>query len=297
MKDGYEDKIESFLRYLLIDKNYSLNTKEAYANDLRKYFNYMQEHHISFKNIKRQDILNYLKDLKEGQISEKTISHHLTVIRSFYKFLLLEKIVSDNPAKLIELPKIRKSLPSVLTEEEVSKLLSFSPKNSYEYRNKAILELLYASGLRVSELIHLTFSDIDLEASMIRVYGKGKKERLIPIGEYATMALKIYIENHRSFLIKKERSDYLFLNNHGKMITRQGVFKMLKQLAKEMKIQVNFSPHTLRHSFATHLLNHGADLRSIQELLGHSDISTTQIYTHVTSEKMKEDYQKYHPHG
>ena len=132
---------------------------------------------------------------------------------------------------------------------------------------------------------------------MIRVYGKGKKERLIPIGEYATMALKIYIENHRSFLIKKERSDYLFLNNHGKMITRQGVFKMLKQLAKEMKIQVNFSPHTLRHSFATHLLNHGADLRSIQELLGHSDISTTQIYTHVTSEKMKEDYQKYHPHG
>ncbi len=297
MKDGYEDKIESFLRYLLIDKNYSLNTKEAYANDLRKYFNYMQEHHISFKNIKRQDILNYLKDLKEGQISEKTISHHLTVIRSFYKFLLLEKIVSDNPAKLIELPKIRKSLPSVLTEEEVSKLLSFSPKNSYEYRNKAILELLYASGLRVSELIHLTFSDIDLEASMIRVYGKGKKERLIPIGEYATVALKIYIENHRSFLIKKERSDYLFLNNHGKMITRQGVFKMLKQLAKEMKIQVNFSPHTLRHSFATHLLNHGADLRSIQELLGHSDISTTQIYTHVTSEKMKEDYQKYHPHG
>ncbi len=297
MKDGYEDKIESFLRYLLIDKNYSLNTKEAYANDLRKYFNYMQEHHISFKNIKRQDILNYLKDLKEGQISEKTISHHLTVIRSFYKFLLLEKIVSDNPAKLIELPKIRKSLPSVLTEEEVSKLLSFSPKNSYEYRNKAILELLYASGLRVSELIHLTFSDIDLEASMIRVYGKGKKERLIPIGEYATMALKIYIENHRSFLIKKERSDYLFLNNHGKMITRQGVFKMFKQLAKEMKIQVNFSPHTLRHSFATHLLNHGADLRSIQELLGHSDISTTQIYTHVTSEKMKEDYQKYHPHG
>ncbi len=297
MKDGYEDKIESFLRYLLIDKNYSLNTKEAYANDLRKYFNYMQEHHISFKNIKRQDILNYLKDLKEGQISEKTISHHLTVIRSFYKFLLLEKIVSDNPAKLIELPKIRKSLPSVLTEEEVSKLLSFSPKNSYEYRNKAILELLYASGLRVSELIHLTFSDIDLEASMIRVYGKGKKERLIPIGEYATTALKIYIENHRSFLIKKERSDYLFLNNHGKMITRQGVFKMLKQLAKEMKIQVNFSPHTLRHSFATHLLNHGADLRSIQELLGHSDISTTQIYTHVTSEKMKEDYQKYHPHG
>lgn len=295
--DEYEEKIEAFINYLLIDKKYSLHTKDSYFNDLKRYCKYMKDHHVCFQNIKKQDIQNYLKELKEEQISEKTISHHLTVIRSFYKFLLLEKRVTDNPAKLIELPKIRKTLPSVLTEKEVDLLLSISLNNSYDYRNKAILELLYATGLRVSELTQLTFSDIDLDAAMIRVYGKGRKERLLPVGEYATMALKIYIEEHRSFFIKKEKNDYLFLNNHGKKITRQGIFKIIKQIAKEKKIQVNFSPHTLRHSFATHLLNHGADLRSIQELLGHADISTTQIYTHVTSEKIKEDYQKYHPHG
>lgn len=295
--DEYEEKMEAFMHYLLIDKNYSLNTRDSYLNDLRKYCKYMSDHHIPFEEIKKQDIQNYLKELKEEQMSEKTISHHLTVIRSFYKFLLLEKRVKENPAKLMELPKTRKTLPSVLTEEEINLLLNFPLKTGYDYRNKAILELLYATGLRVSELIHLTFSDVDLDASMIRVYGKGRKERLIPIGEYAMTALKIYIEKYRIFFIKKEKNDYLFLNNHGGKITRQGIFKIIKQIARERGIYVHFSPHTLRHSFATHLLNHGADLRSIQELLGHADISTTQIYTHVTSEKLKEDYQKYHPHG
>ena len=196
----------------------------------------------------------------------------------------------------IELPKTKKSLPKVLTIEEVDKLLDITLKDAYSYRNKAMLELMYATGLRVSELVNLKIHDIDFINETVRTMGKGNKERIIPMGEIAIHYLKLYLEIYRSQLLKKDYTDDLLLNNHGKCMTRQGFFKILKKLAKEKDIKTSFSPHTLRHSFATHLLENGADLRSIQELLGHSSISTTGIYTHVSNEELKENY-KYHPHG
>ena len=197
----------------------------------------------------------------------------------------------------IELPKIKKTLPKTLSIDDINKLLDFKLKDSFSYRNKAMLELMYSSGLRVSELVNVKINDIDNELCVIRVMGKGSKERIIPIGDYAIKYIDIYSKEHRNKLIKKQYNDYLFLNNHGKKMTRQGFFKIIKNIAKIQNIKTEFSPHTLRHSFATHLLNGGADLRSIQEMLGHSDISTTQIYTHVSKELLKENYDNFHPHA
>ena len=195
----------------------------------------------------------------------------------------------------ISRPKLQKRLPRALTVEEVDLLLDITLNTPFDYRNKAMLELMYGAGLRVSELVSLTLNQIDLENGLIRIMGKGRKEREIPIGEYGVYYLKLYLE-HRGMLIKNHRQeDALFLNNHGKQITRQGFFKILKQLLLDKGLNPDVSPHTLRHSFATHLLSHGADLRSIQEMLGHSDISTTKIYTHVSDEKVEADYKKYHP--
>ena len=197
----------------------------------------------------------------------------------------------------ISSPKREKHLPKVLSEEEIDKLLNIPLNDAFSYRNKAIIELMYATGLRVSELVNLKVNDIDLNMALLKTLGKGSKERIIPLGDYALNYLKLYINEYRSLLIKKNLNDYLFLNNHGNKLTRQGLFKMLDKLANEQGIKTEISPHTLRHSFATHLLNGGADLRSIQELLGHSDISTTQIYMHVSNQKLNEDYHKFHPHG
>ena len=194
-------------------------------------------------------------------------------------------------------PKTKKSLPKVLSEDEINSLLDIDLKSDFDFRNKAMLELMYSSGLRVSELINLNISDIDLENDTVKIFGKGSKERIIPLNDYAKEALKEYVVVHRKELFKHGENNYLFLNNHGNKMTRQGFFKILKKMANEKKIKTEFSPHTLRHSFATHLLKYGADLRSIQELLGHSDISSTQIYTHVTNEKLENDYKEYHPHG
>lgn len=197
----------------------------------------------------------------------------------------------------ISSPKREKHLPKVLSEEEIDKLLNIPLTDAFSYRNKAILEIMYATGLRVSELINLKVNDIDLNMALLKTLGKGSKERIIPLGDYALNYLKLYINEYRNQLIKRNLTDYLFLNNHGNKLTRQGLFKILNKLAREQGIKTEISPHTLRHSFATHLLNGGADLRSIQELLGHSDISTTQIYTHVSNQKLNEDYHKFHPHG
>lgn len=294
--DEFKNAIEDFLDYLLIDKKYSQNTIESYRHDLNQYYLYHKEQGISLQQIKKEDIKQYLKKLKESKMSDKSISRNISSIRTFYKFLLVEKIVVRNPIELIELPKTKKSLPNVLSIEEVDKLLNITVVDPFSSRNKAMLELMYATGLRVSELIHLKIKDIDLEEALVKTMGKGSKERIIPIGDYALHAIKDYLIYNREQLLKRKVNDYLFLNNHGNALTRQGFFKILKKLAKEKEIATNFSPHTLRHSFATHLLNGGADLRSIQELLGHSDISTTQIYTHVSNELLKENY-KNHPHA
>jgi len=287
--------INHFVEYLLIDKKYSENTIKSYQNDLKKYQNFFKNKNIEIIN--EENIKEYLKYLKTENNEAKTISHNISTLRSFYKFLLIEKKINKNPMEWIEIPKIKKSLPKTLSFEEINKLLDIKLNDKYSYRNKAMLELMYSSGLRVSELVNVKIHDIDSESCIIRVMGKGSKERIVPLGDYAIKYIDIYLKEYRNKLIKKEYNDYLFLNNHGKKMTRQGFFKIIKNLAKQQKIKVEFSPHTLRHSFATHLLDGGADLRSIQEMLGHSDISTTQIYTHVSKELLKENYNNFHPHA
>lgn len=292
---NYENKIEDFKNYLLLEKKYSKNTIISYTNDLNKFKNYFENKKI-LKNINHNDIKEYIRHLSKEE-NTRSIARTISSLKSFYKFLLIEKFVNKSPLENISSPKQKKELPKILSEEEIDKLLNIPLNNNYSYRNKAMLELMYSSGLRVSELINLKVIDIDLDMALVRVYGKGSKERVIPLGEFAINALKEYITHHRSSMLKKKPCDYLFLNSRGDKMTRQAFFKILKELAKTQNIKTEFSPHTLRHSFATHLLKHGADLRSIQELLGHSDVSSTQIYTHISNEKLKENYQDYHPHG
>lgn len=287
--------IEEFLRYLLIDKGYSNNTIESYKRDLEKFLIYNKDKDIS--SIKNSDLKEYIKYLNEENLNEKSIARNISSIKSFYKFLVIQKYITNNPSDSIFQPKLKKSLPNILTEEEVLKLLDIKLTDNFSYRNKAMLELMYASGLRVSELVNLKLQDIDLNQDIIRTFGKGSKERVIPIGDYAKEYLEKYIYEYRGSMLKKEASEYLFLNNHGKKMTRQGFFKIIKKISQEKGINKELSPHTLRHSFASHLLKYGADLRTIQELLGHSDISTTQIYTHITNEQLKKNYKDYHPHG
>lgn len=290
-----EDAIEEFLRYLLIDKGYSNNTIESYKMDLDKFKEFNKGKNIS--DISNNDLKKYVKWLKENKLNEKSISRNISCLRSFYKFLVIEKYTKNNTADSVYLPKIKKMLPTTLTEEEVINLLDIDLIDCFSYRNKAMLEVMYATGMRVSELVNLKLNDIDLSQDIIRVFGKGSKDRVVPIGDYAKKYITIYLKNYRSSMLKKYNNDYVFLNNHGSKMTRQGFFKIIKKLASEKGIKKELSPHTIRHSFASHLLKYGADLRTIQELLGHSDISTTQIYTHLTNEELRKNYEEYHPHG
>lgn len=293
--NNLSELIEEFLRYLLIDKGYSNNTIASYKVDLEKFLEYNKNKNIN--DISNNDLKEYVKWLNKENLNEKSISRNISCLKSFYKFLVIEKYVSNNPSDSVAMPKLKKSLPKILTEEEVLKLLDIELNDNFSYRNKAMLELMYASGLRVSELVNLKLQDIDLSQDIIRTFGKGSKERVIPIGDYAKEYLEKYIYEYRGSMLKKSSNEYLFLNNHGRKMTRQGFFKIIKKIAKEKGIDKELSPHTLRHSFASHLLKYGADLRTIQELLGHSDISTTQIYTHITNEELKKNYEDFHPHG
>lgn len=291
----YDEKFREFKDYLLLEKKYSPNTSESYLYELKKFKTFFAKKK-SLKKITNTDIKAYIQSVSKNENS-KSLAHTISTLKSFYKFLLTQRYVTNNPLDNIAQPKLKKDLPKILSEKEVSTLLDIKLTNHISYRNKAMLELMYSSGLRVSELINLNVSDLDLEMELVRIYGKGSKERIIPLGDYALEALKEYLTYHRSSLLKKNTSNYLFLSNRGDKMTRQAFFKIIKKIAKEQGIKTDFSPHTLRHSFATHLLKHGADLRSIQELLGHSDVSSTQIYTHITNEKLKENYMDFHPHG
>lgn len=286
--------IDSYLNYLKFDKSYSENTISSYRNALNKYYNYIIDKKIDFKCITEKQVYDFLKFLNDFN-SPRTISYTLTVLKNYYNYLTIERVVGENIFYNIDLPKLKRDLPSVLSYDEVDALLDIVPHDGFSARNKAILELMYACGLRISETVNLKLYDIDLTNDVVRVLGKGSKERIIPIGNTAIDALNIYINNYRNDMLKNKRNDYLFLNNHGNKLTRQGLFKNLKFILKEKGIDKVVSPHTLRHSFATHLLNNGADLRVIQELLGHSSIKTTQIYTHVSTEHLKEQYSS-HPH-
>ena len=284
--------IEDFLNYCIFEKGLSDRTKISYKNDLDVYEEFLKKRHITnVNNISSDDIKDFLKVRSDEETT--TIAHNLTVIKNFHKYLLKEKLVKEDVSEFIERPKLKKSLPKALSPEDIDNLLDIKLDTPFDYRNKAMLELMYGCGLRVSELINLEMNDIDITNCLIRILGKGSKERDIPLGEYSIYYLNEYIER-RPLLLKKKPCNKLFLNNHGLGMTRQGFFKNLKAILEDKGLNPNISPHTLRHSFATHLVNRGADLRSVQDMLGHSDISTTKIYTKVSDEKVNEDYNEYH---
>ena len=268
----YDGILTDFCDYLKIDKKYSNLTVESYYTEIKKYLYFFREKNIPVKNIKNSDIKDYLNYIKNEKLSPRSLAHNVSAIRTFYKFLLIEKVVNNNPSEFLELPKLKKSLPNTLSKEDVEKLLDINLTNNYSYRNKAMMELMYASGLRVSELINLKINDIDFENCFVRTMGKGSKERIVPINDYSIYYVKKYILDYRHQMMKNYTHDYIFINNHGLPMTRQGFFKIIKNLAKEKDIKTPISPHTLRHSFATHLLDYGADLRSIQEMLGHANL-------------------------
>ncbi len=286
--------IEKYIDYLKYEKKLSENTINSYKNDLDCFKDFFKK---DLTKINLDDMHKYLDHLNKENKKATTVAHNITVINSFYSFLINENIIATNPCTNIISPKLAKKLPNYLTEEEVDKLLNIPLKTAYDYRNKAMLELLYATGIRVSELINLKFVNLELQDDFIRVMGKGSKERIIPMSNISKKYLIEYIEIYRKTLLKSKDSEYLFINNQGNVISRVGFFKIIKKLCLENNISKNVSPHILRHSFATHLLAHGADLRVIQELLGHSDISTTQIYAHLINDKLKKDYEEFHPHS
>ena len=286
--------IKEYQIYLLTMKHLSENSIISYTLDIYKYLSFLEEKNITYQEIKKEDLLLYLNQLNEENYAISSVMRKISALKSFH-FFLKKNYQLENIASRIELPRHYPKVPQILSIEEVEMLLDIPLKTNYDYRNKAMLELMYATGLRVSELLNLKINDIDLDSRFVRVIGKGNKERIVPIGDYATKYLKIYLSEYRDSLKKKYLCDALFLNNHGKVITRQGFFKILKEIVKEKNFSQNISPHVLRHSFATHLLNNGADLRSIQLLLGHASLSTTQIYTNVNNMTLKENYNLYHP--
>ncbi|WP_163654251.1 site-specific tyrosine recombinase XerD [Listeria sp. PSOL-1] len=291
--------IDDFLHFLTVERGLSENTLTAYKRDLHYFTCYFKEnsHSEDPEKIKRTDIVSFLAYAREDGKSARTIARYIASIRSFLHFLLQDQKMTHDPMLQIETPKQAKVLPKVLSFHEVEKLLE-APDTSTPFgiRDLAMLELLYATGLRVTELVKLKMDDLHLHMGFIQTIGKGDKERIIPLGKIATTALTNYLEHARPKLRNKAyRSEEVFLNHHGKGLTRQGFWKILKKLALNSGIEKPITPHTLRHSFATHLLENGADLRSVQELLGHADISTTQIYTHVTKLRLKDVYKEFHP--
>lgn len=289
--------LDGFLNYLLIDRTLSENTIKSYAFDMQSFIDFLTVEKREIKDVNKSDLQLYLAHLYDLGFAPTTASRHLSTIRAFYDYLLVEGRVKANPCELIESPKLLKNLPTVLNLEEVTRLLdSFTAESANDVRNKAMIELLYASGMRVSELLDLNLDDLYLEMGFVRCMGKGAKERIVPIGEMAIKVLDDYVGGSRQDLLKvHKQTNALFLNRLGTRMSRQGFWKILKQQARIAGITKEISPHKLRHSFATHLVENGADLRVVQELLGHADISTTQIYTHLSKTHLQKVIEEAHP--
>ncbi|CAB1071239.1 Site-specific tyrosine recombinase XerD [Olavius algarvensis Delta 1 endosymbiont] len=291
--------IDQYLNYLLIEKGLSNTTLESYSRDILRYQNFLQQNKIS--RISESDtpyILRHLIALRNAGLGARSRARHLVSIRGFYRFMVQEKILKHDPARTVDLPKTSMKLPDVLSVHEVTQLLETPDTDKPRgMRDRAMLELLYAAGLRVSELVNLKLQDINLEAGFVRVLGKGSKERLVPIGTHARDKIDSYIEMARNSLLKNRASSYLFVARAAKPITRQGFWKLLRKYAALAQLHKKVTPHSLRHSFASHLLEGGADLRAVQVMLGHVDIATTQIYTHVARQQLKILHEKFHPRG
>lgn len=297
MSDDLNTLLSRFLNYIRIEKGLSSNTIESYRNDLKGYLAYIEEIGIHETNSITLNILrDFLAQLFRNQMSVSSVKRCISTIRHFHKFLLMEGLTNVNPTTYIESPRGWRRLPNTLTLSEVDALLKQPDENIIEgLRDSAMIELLYATGLRVSELISLKQANVNLEVGFIITLGKGGKERIVPAGEYALDKIKLYIKTARNQILKDRQSPHMFVTSRGKGMTRQGFWKIIKRNARLAGIDKAISPHTLRHSFATHLLERGADLRSVQMMLGHSDISTTQIYTHINRERLKKIHAECHP--
>jgi len=291
--------LDFFLNYLIVEKGLSVNTLDAYGRDLARYLDFLEKEGISHPDgISPFVVMQFLTQMKSAGLSPRSRARALVSLRMFHKFLMAEKIASANPASRVEAPKSLTPLPQILSPGEVERLLAApGGDDPLALRDRAMLEILYATGLRVSELVGLKMSDLQLQVGYLSAFGKRRKERIVPMGESAVAELRRYLQFGRPLLEKEAAGPFVFLNRNGKGLTRQGFWKIIKRRAGETGITKNITPHTLRHSFATHLLENGADLRSVQTMLGHADISTTQIYTHVTRERLKKIHQQFHPRG
>jgi len=289
--------IENFLNYLSVERSLARNTIVSYQKDLRVYVTYLQSKAIdAFSKIRREDITDFMFFQKDKGLSANSIARSLAAIRMFHRFLVRERIVKSDPTSLIDSPKLFKRIPEILSINEVEALLAApNVRLTQGIRDKAIIETMYATGMRASEVVTLRLDNVNLEIGFLRCIGKGNKERIIPLGKKAIASIRKYLESSRQALIRNKESSVLFLNRSGKGLSRQSLWKIIKRYARQARIKKSIKPHILRHSFATHLLERGADLRSVQEMLGHSNISTTQIYTHVTRDRLKTIHRMFHP--
>ncbi len=299
LKSIMDKLLEKYLNYLLIERGVAQNTLEAYGRDLRRFLFIVQEKGFTdWRQIVPEVVIEYLVQIKSEGLSANSMNRALAAIRGFYKYLLQEKLIEQTPLANIELAKVWMRLPDTVSKEEMNLILAQpGVETAQSLRNSAMLELLYATGIRVSELIGLTMNSINWQVGFLVVMGKGSKERIVPIGKAAYDCARLYVEQARPQLMQGKSTDILFLNRFGGKFTRQGFWKMVVGYARKAGLHKKIHPHTFRHSFASHLLEGGADLRTVQVMLGHADISTTQIYTHITRERLKEIHQKYHPRG
>lgn len=297
MQENVNVSLKLFLEYLQIEKNYSQYTIEHYQHDIREFHMFMNEQGLkTFSEVEYFDVRLFLTKLFDKELTRKSVARKISSMRSFYKFLLREKLIQANPFSQVSIPKIEKRLPQFFYEEEMVQLFQACEGDSpLDLRNKAILELLYATGIRVSECCQLRLPDVDMFLSTILVHGKGKKDRYVPFGSFAQDAVELYINEGRQKLIKNNEHDYLFVNYRGGPLSDRGISKILDSIIKKSSITGKIHPHMLRHTFATHLLNNGADMRTVQELLGHAFLSSTQVYTHVTNEYLRKTYMSHHP--
>ena len=292
--------LKEYLTYLKLEKNLSDNTISSYKNDISSFIRFLEEHKIDDPSrIESHLIIKFFTNLEKVGLTSSSAARYFSSLKGFLNYLFANNYIKNNPIEKVSPPKLAKNLPGVLTFEEVDKILSLPNTNeTLGIRDKTILEVFYACGLRISELIYLKLSDIFLDEEMIRVFGKGSKERIVPIGSSAINWIKTYLTKSRPLLQKRMKSEnYLFLNSRGTKLSRMGVWKIVDRYIKESGIEKSAHPHTFRHSFATHLIEGGADLRSVQEMLGHADISTTQIYTHIDREFIKQVHKQFHPRG
>lgn len=289
--------IEQFLSYISVERGMANNTVSSYKRDLHGFSDYLKSKNVdSIDKVSRQTISSFMMSEKDRGLSPNSISRELACIKSFFKFLIRENVIKEDAATIIESPKLWKRLPYTLSLGEVEALLDApNVRDLMEMRDKACLELMYATGMRVSELVNLKIDDINLEVGFVKCFGKGSKERIVPFGKKAKESLQRYLEKSRPRFLKKNVSNFLFLTRLSDRMSRQSFWKIIKRYVKIARIKKKVTPHSLRHSFATHILERGADLRIVQEMLGHADISTTQIYTHVSKDRLKSIHQKFHP--